>query len=139
MRPPVRVVDVAPEVPRRMTETCPVARLRRCSSVPSVFGAYAATLTASVAVFAAAATIAVLRHRVIEVDVVTARIHGRRRGGSQPDRLPNGVRTRYRACGAPAGALGGGLAVALVAVPLRTRVSERVNHALCGHATRRRP
>jgi signal transduction histidine kinase len=95
---------------------------------------YAATLTASTALFAAAATVAVLRDRVTEIDIVLRRafvVAGVAAAG-----LVIFVAVFAAAsalAGSSAGALAGGLAVALVAVPLRARISTRVNRWLYGH------
>jgi signal transduction histidine kinase len=95
---------------------------------------YAATLTASIALFAAAATVAVLRDRVIEVDIVLRRafVVAAVAAASLVVFLAVFAVVTTLA-GSSAGALGGGLAVALVAVPLRARVSERVDRWLYGH------
>ena len=95
---------------------------------------YAATLTASIALFAAAATVAVLRDRVIEVDIVLRRafiVAGVAAASLVIFLAVFAVVTAL--AGSSAGALGGGLAVALVAVPLRARVSDRVDSWLYGH------
>jgi signal transduction histidine kinase len=95
---------------------------------------FAATLTASIALFAAAATVAVLRDRVIEVDIVLRRafvVAGVAAASLVVFLAVFAVVTAL--AGSSAGALGGGLAVALVAVPLRARVSERVDRWLYGH------
>src|SRR5215211_2415935 len=95
---------------------------------------YAATLTASIALFAAAATVAVLRDRVIEIDIVLRRafiVAGVAAASLVVFLAVFAVVTAL--AGSSAGALGGGLAVALVAVPLRARVSERVERWLYGH------
>jgi two-component system NarL family sensor kinase len=95
---------------------------------------YAATLTGSIALFAAAATVAVLRDRVIEVDIVLRRafvVAGVAAASLAVFLAVFAVVTAL--AGSSVGALGGGLAVALVAVPLRARVSERVDRWLYGH------
>jgi signal transduction histidine kinase len=95
---------------------------------------YAATLTASIALFAAIATVAVLRDRVVEVDIVLRRafvVAGVAAAGLVIFIAVFAVVTTL--AGSSAGALGGALAVALAAVPLRARVSERVNRWLYGH------
>ena len=95
---------------------------------------YAATLTASIALFAAAATVAVLRDRVIEVDIVLRRafiVAGVAAASLVIFLAVFAVVTAL--AGSSAGALGGGLAMALVAVPLRARVSDRVDSWLYGH------
>ena len=95
---------------------------------------YAATLTTSVALFAAASTVSVLRYRAVEVDLVLRRAF-----------LVAGVAgaslivfvaiflLAELAVGPSVGAIGGGLAVALVGVPLRHGVSRRVDRLLYGH------
>jgi signal transduction histidine kinase len=95
---------------------------------------YAVTLTASVGLFAAAATVAVLRDRVVEVDVVLRRafvVAGVAAASLVVFLVVFAVVTAL--AGSSAGALGAGLVVALVAVPLRARVSERVDRWLYGH------
>ena len=95
---------------------------------------YAATLTASIALFAAIATVGVLRDRVVEVDIVLRRafvVAGVAAAGLVIFIAVFAVVTTL--AGSSAGALGGALAVALAAVPLRARVSERVNRWLYGH------
>jgi two-component system NarL family sensor kinase len=95
---------------------------------------YAVTLTASIALFAAAATVAVLRDRVIEVDIVLRRafmVAGVAAASLVIFLAVFAVVTAL--AGSSAGALGGGLAVALVAVPLRALVGERVDSWLYGH------
>jgi signal transduction histidine kinase len=95
---------------------------------------YAATLTASVALFAAAATVAVLRDGVIEVDIVLRRafvVAGVAAASLVVFLAVFAAATAL--AGSSAGALGGALAVALVAVPVRARVSERVDRWLYGH------
>src|SRR5918994_866423 len=84
---------------------------------------YAATLTASIALFAAAATVAVLRDRVIEIDIVLRRafvVAGVAAASLAVFVAMFAVVTAL--AGSSAGALGGGLAAALVAVPVRARV-----------------
>jgi hypothetical protein len=95
---------------------------------------YAATFTISIAAFAAAAAVALLRHRVLEVDLLLRRAF-----------IVVGVTAVsftafaivFAAVGALAGdgqaALGAGLAVVLLAVPVRVRVRERVDRLLYGH------
>jgi signal transduction histidine kinase len=95
---------------------------------------YAATLTASVAVFAAATTVAILRHRVVEIDVVLRRafiVAGVAAASLVVFLAVFALATAL--AGSSLGALGGGLAVALVAVPLRVRVAGRVDRWLYGH------
>jgi two-component system NarL family sensor kinase len=95
---------------------------------------YAATLTASISAFAAAATLAILRHRVVEIDVLLRRafiVAGVAAASLVVFLAMFAVGTAL--AGSSVGAMGGGLAVALVAVPLRVRVSERVDRALYGH------
>ena len=95
---------------------------------------YGATFTASIAAFALAASVAVLRHRVLEVDVLLRRSF-----------IVVGVAVVtfaafaivFGVVGALAGdgpaAVGGGLAVALLAVPVAVRVRDRVDRMLYGH------
>ena len=95
---------------------------------------YGVTLTASVALFAAAAMVAVLRDRVLEVDVVLRRAFVVAGVAVASLVVFVAVFAAVTAlAGSSAGALGGGLAVALVAVPVRVRVSERVDRWLYGH------
>src|SRR5918995_1072653 len=78
---------------------------------------YAATLTASIALLAAAATVAVLRDRVIEIDIVLRRafvVAGVAAASLAVFVAMFAVVTAL--AGSSAGALGGGLAAALVAV-----------------------
>ncbi|MEP6813238.1 MAG: sensor histidine kinase [Actinomycetota bacterium] len=95
---------------------------------------YAATLTGSVAVFAVASTISVLRYRTVEVDLVLRRafIVAGVAGASLIVFLAIFVVAEL-AVGSTLGAVGGGLAVALLAVPLRTGVGRRVDRLLYGH------
>jgi signal transduction histidine kinase len=95
---------------------------------------YAATLTASVAVFAVASTLSVLRYRTVEVDLVLRRafIVAGVTGASLIVFLAIFLLAE-QAVGSSLGAIGGGLAVALLAVPLRTGVSRRVDRLLYGH------
>lgn len=95
---------------------------------------YAATLTASVAVFAAASTISVLRYRAVEVDLVLRRafIVAGVAGASLIVFLAIFLLAEL-VVGSSLGAIGGGLAVALVGVPLRNNVSRRVDRLLYGH------
>jgi signal transduction histidine kinase len=95
---------------------------------------YGATFTASIAAFALAAAVALLRHRVLEVDVLLRRSF-----------IVVGVAVVtfaafaivFALVGAVAGdglaAVGGGLAVALLAVPVGVRVRDRVDRMLYGH------
>ena len=95
---------------------------------------YAATFTIAIAAFALAASVAVLRHRTVEVDQLLRRAF-----------IVVGVTALsltvfaivFAAIGALAGdtfgSLGGGLAVALAAVPLQVRVRSRVDSQLYGH------
>ena len=95
---------------------------------------YAATLTASLSVFAAAATVAILRDRVVEIDVLLRRafiVAGVAAAGLVVFVAVFGAVTTL--AGSSAGALGGGLAVALVAVPLRTGIGDRMDRWLYGH------
>ena len=95
---------------------------------------YAATLTASVAVFAAASTVSVLRYRAVEVDLVLRRafLVAGVAGASLIVFLAIFLLADL-AVGPSVGAIGGGLAVALVGVPLRHGVSRRVDRLLYGH------
>jgi signal transduction histidine kinase len=95
---------------------------------------YAATLTTSVAVFAIAATLSVLHYRTIEVDLVLRRafIVAGVAGASLIVFLGIFLLADL-AVGSSFGAIGGGLAVALLAVPLRAGVSRRVDRLLYGH------
>jgi len=95
---------------------------------------YAATLTASVAVFAVASTISVLRYRTVEVDLVLRRafIVAGLAGASLIVFLAIFLVAEL-VFGPSLGAVGGGLAVALLAVPLKTGVSRRVDRLLYGH------
>jgi signal transduction histidine kinase len=95
---------------------------------------YAATLTASVAVFAAASTISVLRYRSVEIDLVLRRafIVAGVAGASLIVFLAIFLVAEL-ALGSSLGAIGGGLVVALLAVPLRSGVGRRVDRLLYGH------
>jgi two-component system, NarL family, sensor kinase len=95
---------------------------------------YAATLTASVTLFAVASTISVLRYRTVEVDLVLRRafVVAGVAGASVIVFLAIFVATEL-AVGSSLGAVSGGLAVALLAVPLRTGVSRRIDRLLYGH------
>jgi two-component system NarL family sensor kinase len=95
---------------------------------------YAATLTGSVAVFAIATTLSVLRYRSVEVDLVLRRafIVAGVAGASLIVFLAIFLLAEL-AVGPSVGAIGGGLAVALVAVPVRTGVGRRVDRMLYGH------
>ena len=95
---------------------------------------YGATLTASVALFAAASTVSVLRYRAVEVDLVLRRafIVAGVAGAS----LIVFVAIFLLAdlvVGPSLGAIGGGLAVALLGAPLHHGVSRRVDRLLYGH------
>lgn len=95
---------------------------------------YAATLTASVAVFAAASTISVLRYRSVEIDLVLRRafvVAGV--AGASLIVFFAIFLVADRVVGPTVGAIGGGLVVALLAVPLRTGVGRRVDRLLYGH------
>jgi hypothetical protein len=95
---------------------------------------YGATFTISIAVFAGATAVALLRHRVVEVDLLLRRaftVVG-----------VTGVSFAafaivFAAVGALAGdrpaAFGAGLAVVMVAVPARVHVRDRVDRLLYGH------
>ena len=95
---------------------------------------YGATFSTSIAAFAFAAAVAVLRHRVLEVDLLLRRSF-----------IVVGVAVVtfiafaivFAVVGALAGdgpaAVGGGLAVALLAVPAGVRVRDRVDRILYGH------
>jgi two-component system NarL family sensor kinase len=95
---------------------------------------YAATLTASVTLFAVASTISVLRYRTVEVDLVLRRafVVAGVAGASVIVFLAIFVVTEL-AIGSSLGAIIGGLAVALLAAPLRAGVSRRVDRLLYGH------
>jgi two-component system NarL family sensor kinase len=95
---------------------------------------YAATLTASVSLFAVASTISVLRYRTVEVDLVLRRafVVTGVAGASLIAFLAIFVVTET-VVGPSLGAVSGGLAVALLAVPLRTGVSRRIDRLLYGH------
>jgi signal transduction histidine kinase len=95
---------------------------------------YAATLTTSVAVFAIAATLSVLRYRTIEVDLVLRRafVVAGVAGASLIVFLTIFLLADL-AIGSSFGAIGGGLVVALLAVPLRAGVGRRVDRLLYGH------
>ena len=95
---------------------------------------YAATLTASVTLFAVASTISVLRFRTVEVDLVLRRafVVAGVAGASVIVFLAIFVVTEL-AVGSSLGAIIGGLAVALLAAPLRTGVSRRIDRLLYGH------
>ena len=95
---------------------------------------YAATLTGSVGVFALASTISVLRYRTVEVDLVLRRafIVAGVAGASLIVFLTIFVVAEL-AVGSSLGAIAGALIVVLLAVPLRTGVSRRVDRLLYGH------
>lgn len=95
---------------------------------------YAATLTTSVAIFAAASTIAVLRYRTVEVDVVLRRafIVAGVAGASLIVFLAIFLLAEL-AVGPSLGGIGGALAVALAGVPLRNGVGRRIDLLLYGH------
>ena len=95
---------------------------------------YGALFAVSIAAFAAAAAVALLRHRVIEVDLLLRRAF-----------TVVGVTAVsftafaivFATVGSLAGdgpaVLGAGLAVVMIAVPVRVRVRERVDRLLYGH------
>jgi two-component system NarL family sensor kinase len=95
---------------------------------------YAATLTASVTLFAVASTVSVLRYRTVEVDLVLRRafVVAGVAGASLIVFLAIFVVVEL-VVGSSVGAVAGGVAVALLAVPLRTEVSRRVERLLYGH------
>ena len=95
---------------------------------------YAATLTVSVSVFAAAATLAVLRHRAIDIDVLLRRafiVAGVGVGSLLVFVIAFAAGAAL--IGSSSGALGGAVAVAAIAFPLRIRVREAADRALYGH------
>jgi two-component system NarL family sensor kinase len=97
-------------------------------------GLYAATFTLSIAGFALASTLAVLRHRALEVDLVLRRAF-----------IVIGVTLVsfvafaivFALVGGAAGdglaALGASLAVLMLAVPVRVQIRDRVDRLLYGH------
>jgi signal transduction histidine kinase len=95
---------------------------------------YAATFTISIAGFALAAAVALLRHRVLEVDLLLRRAFTVV-GVTAVSFLA--FATVFAVVGGLAGdgpaALGAGLAVAMLAVPVRVRVRDRVDGLLYGH------
>jgi signal transduction histidine kinase len=96
---------------------------------------YAATLTGSVALFAVATTVSVLRYRTVEVDLVLRRafVVAGVAGASLIVFLTIFVVVVELAGGSSAAAIAAGVAVALVAVPLRNGVTRRVDRLLYGH------
>jgi signal transduction histidine kinase len=95
---------------------------------------YAATLTASVALFAAASTTAVLRYRTVEVDVLLRRAFIV--AGVAGTSLLVFVAIFVLAdlvVGPSAGAVGAAFVVVLIGVPLRDSVRRRVDLLLYGH------
>jgi signal transduction histidine kinase len=95
---------------------------------------YAATLTGSVALFAITTTLSVLRYRTVEVDLVLRRafIVAGGAGASLIAFLAIFLLAEV-AVGSTLGAVGGGLAVAVLAAPLRTGLGRRVDRLLYGH------
>jgi signal transduction histidine kinase len=96
---------------------------------------YAATLTGSVTIFAVAATVSVLRYRTVEVDLVLRRafVVAGVAGASLIVFFTLFVTFVELAGGTSAAAVAAAVAVALIAVPLRTGVSRRVDRLLYGH------
>lgn len=96
---------------------------------------YAATLTGSVTLFAVAATVSVLRFRTLEVDLVLRRafVVAGVTGASLIVFLTIFVVVVELAGGSSAAAITAGVAVALIAVPLRNGVTRRVDRLLYGH------
>jgi signal transduction histidine kinase len=96
---------------------------------------YAATLTGSVTLFAVATTVSVLRYRTIEVDLVLRRafVVAGVAGASLIVFLAILAVVVELAGRSSAAAIAGGVAVALIAVPLRTGVTRRVDLLLYGH------
>jgi signal transduction histidine kinase len=96
---------------------------------------YAATLTGSVTLFALAATVSVLRYRTVEVDIVLRRafVVAGVTGASLIVFLTIFVLVVELAGGSSAAAIAAGVAVALIAVPLRNGVTRRVDRLLYGH------
>ena len=95
---------------------------------------YAATLTTSISAFAATAAVAILRDRAVEVDLLLRRafiVAGVAVGTLLVFLVAFALATSL--AGSSESALGGGLAAALVVVPLRVRVRDRVDRALYGH------
>jgi signal transduction histidine kinase len=95
---------------------------------------YAATLTTSIGAFAATAAVAIVRDRVIEVDLLLRRafiVAGVAVGTLLVFLVAFALATSV--AGSSESALGGGLAAALVVLPLRVRVRDRVDRALYGH------
>ena len=95
---------------------------------------YGATFAISITAFAAAAAAALLRHRLLEVDLLLRRAFTA--VGVTAISFAAFVIV-FAAVGALAGsgraALGAGLAVVMIAVPVRVRVRERVDRLLYGH------
>ncbi len=95
---------------------------------------YAATLTGSVALFAVASTLTVLRYRMVEVDLVLRRAFLVAGVAAASLVVFLAVFVVAELVVAPSlGAVAAGLAVALLAVPLRTAVDRRVERVLYGH------
>ena len=95
---------------------------------------YAATLTTSVAVFAVASTVSVLRYRSVEIDLVLRRafIVAGVAGASLIVFLAIFLLVDLVA-GPSVGGIAGGLVIALLGVPVRNGVSSRVGRLLYGH------
>ncbi len=95
---------------------------------------YAATLTLSVSLFAVAATVSVLHYRTVELDFVLRRAFLIAGVGAASLTAFLAVFLLVEvALGPKLGAIGGGLAVALLAVPIRTRVGRWIERLLYGH------
>jgi two-component system, NarL family, sensor kinase len=95
---------------------------------------YAATLTTSIGAFAATAAVTILRDRAVEVDLLLRRafiVAGVAVGTLLAFLAVFALATSL--AGSSESTLGGGLAAALVVVPLRVRVRDRVDRALYGH------
>jgi signal transduction histidine kinase len=95
---------------------------------------YAATLTTTVAAFAATAALVILRDRAVEVDLLLRRafiVAGVAVGSLLGFLAVFALATTL--LGSSESALAGGLGAALLAVPLRIRVRDGVDRALYGH------
>ena len=105
------------------------------TSSPLADGAfYAATLTTSIGAFAATAAVTILRDRAVEIDLLLRRafiVAGVAVGTLLVFLVVFTLATSL--AGSSESALGGVLAAALVVVPLRVRVRDRVDRALYGH------